>query len=148
MAPHHQPHDVLNTVKDIERWPDRRGGTTVRSWAAVNARRTVIHRPAAVRNPELPHGAEVITKVRNSHCLWKVGRVRQAGGGLSLGSAVLVAGLAWVDRVTLGWRDTMLAVLLVAVLLADGTVNILPAGFTTFEDRVQAQRSDRGLRTA
>jgi NADP-dependent 3-hydroxy acid dehydrogenase YdfG len=21
MAPHHQPHDVLNTVKDIERWP-------------------------------------------------------------------------------------------------------------------------------
>jgi hypothetical protein len=61
---------------------------------------------------------------------------------------VLVAGLAWVDRVTLGWRDTMLAVLLVAVLLAEGTVNILPAGFTTFKDRVRAQRSDRGLRTA
>jgi hypothetical protein len=78
-------------------------------------------------------------RMRSFLDLWKVGRVRQAWGGLSLGSAVLVAGLAWVDHATLDWRDTMLVVLLVAVLLADGTVNALPAGFTTFKDRVQAQ---------
>jgi hypothetical protein len=54
-------------------------------------------------------------------------------------AAVLVGALAWVDRTSLTWRDAALAALLVVVLLADGSVNTLPSGFSTFKDRVQAR---------
>ncbi len=70
--------------------------------------------------------------------VWKVGHVRQGWGAASLVLAVTVAALMIRDHGDLGARDWALGSLLVAVLAADGSVNVLPSGFTTFKDRVQA----------
>jgi hypothetical protein len=70
--------------------------------------------------------------------VWKVGRVRQYWGAVSLVLAVIVVTLIVRDRDLLDARDWALGSLLVAVLVADGAVNVLPSGFDTFKDRVQA----------
>lgn len=68
---------------------------------------------------------------------WKIGHVRQGWGGVSLALAALVIGLGIADRDSLDWRDILLTLVLIAVLVADGSVNVLPSGFTTFKDRMQ-----------
>ncbi len=55
--------------------------------------------------------------------------------GLGYGAFVLVAALGSLDD--LSTLDVMVAAFLVAVLVADGWVNVLPAGFETFKDRMQ-----------
>jgi hypothetical protein len=68
---------------------------------------------------------------------WQEGRAKRAWGAVALAYAALVA----VGALTLdGDLDTLewiLLGLLLAVLLADGLVNVLPAGFRTFKDSVQ-----------
>jgi hypothetical protein len=72
---------------------------------------------------------------------WKVGRVRQCWGAVSLALAVAVVVLLirdHRDHRDLDALDWTLSLLLAAVLVADGSVNVLPSGFTTFKDRVQS----------
>ena len=89
-------------------------------------------------------------RMRSFLDIWKVGRVRQCWGVVALGMAVTVVVLAVRDHARLGARDWTLALLLVAILVADGSVNVLPAGFTTFKDRVQTAwvRRNRGSERA
>jgi hypothetical protein len=69
---------------------------------------------------------------------WQEGRVKRIWGAASLlYAAVLTAGAVTVDG-GLSTADWILLGLLVAVLVADGIVNVLPAGFRTFKDRTQA----------
>jgi hypothetical protein len=66
---------------------------------------------------------------------WKDGTTRRCWGACTLlFAAVLVAGSA-ATRV--GGFDLLLLGVLVAVLVSDGLVNVLPAGFRTFKDSVQ-----------
>jgi hypothetical protein len=66
---------------------------------------------------------------------WKEGTTRRWWGACSLlFAAALVAGAIATG---VGGFDLVLLVLLVAVLVADGLVNVLPAGFRTFKDEVQ-----------
>jgi hypothetical protein len=67
------------------------------------------------------------------------GRACEANLGATslLYAAVLTAGAVTVDG-GLSTADWILLGLLVAVLVADGIVNVLPAGFRTFKDRTQA----------
>jgi hypothetical protein len=69
--------------------------------------------------------------------VWKVGRVRRVWGAASLVLAAVAATLIVRDHRLLDARDWTLGSLLVAVLVADGSVNVLPSGFETFKDRVQ-----------
>jgi hypothetical protein len=67
---------------------------------------------------------------------WQRGRVKRIWGGATLAfGAFLVAGLVSTD--SLHALDLVLAAGLVALLAADGLVNVLPAGFETFKDRLQ-----------
>jgi hypothetical protein len=69
---------------------------------------------------------------------WQDGRVKRLWGGASLlFASVLVAG-ALSGGEGLGTLDWILLALLLAVLVADGLVNVLPAGFRTFKDRMQS----------
>jgi hypothetical protein len=77
-------------------------------------------------------------RMRSFLDVWKVGRVRQCWGAVSLALAATVVVLLVRDRRDLDAIDWMLALLLVAILVADGSVNVLPSGFTTFKDRVQS----------
>jgi hypothetical protein len=68
---------------------------------------------------------------------WQAGRTKRIWGAVALGyAAIVLAGALTVDGSpsALEW---ILLVLLLAVLLADGLVNVLPAGFRTFKDSVQ-----------
>ena len=69
---------------------------------------------------------------------WKVSVIRRIWGL----SSVVIAGCALVlvarDVDALRGTDWVMLTLLVAILVADGLVNVLPSGFTTFKDRVQA----------
>src|SRR3712207_6653764 len=68
---------------------------------------------------------------------WQAGRTKRAWGAVSLAYAVVVAvGAVTVDG-RLSTLEWVLLVLLEAVLVADGLVNVLPAGFKTFKDSVQ-----------
>ena len=69
--------------------------------------------------------------------LWAASRVKRAWGVVSLAfAAVLVASSVRVAG-ELGRFDLLLLGALVLVLVADGLVNVLPAGFHTFKDSVQ-----------
>lgn len=68
---------------------------------------------------------------------WQRGRTKRAWGAVSLAFAayVAVAGTAAAGR--LSTLDAALLVALVVVLVADGLVNVLPAGFGAFKSRLQ-----------
>jgi hypothetical protein len=67
---------------------------------------------------------------------WQSGGVKRVWGVATLVfAAVLVAGT--LSRGGLSGLDTALLVVLLLVLVADGAVNVLPAGFETFKDRMQ-----------
>lgn len=69
---------------------------------------------------------------------WQDGGVKRLWGAASLlFAAVLAAGALTVDG-RLRALDWILLGVLLAVLVADGLVNVLPAGFRTFKDRMQA----------
>lgn len=80
---------------------------------------------------------------------WQEGAAKRAWGAVALAyAAVVVVGALTLegDLSTLEW---ILLGLLLAVLLADGLVNVLPAGFRTFKDSVQeAWVRRRGAGTA
>lgn len=68
---------------------------------------------------------------------WQEGRAKRAWGAVALAyAAVLVVGAVTVEG-ELSGLEWALLLLLVAVLVADGLVNVLPAGFRTFKDSVQ-----------
>jgi hypothetical protein len=68
---------------------------------------------------------------------WQEASVKRWWGAVALAyAAVIVAGALTLDG-GLGTLEWVLLALLVAVLLADGLVNVLPAGFRTFKDSVQ-----------
>jgi hypothetical protein len=64
--------------------------------------------------------------------------LKRIWGAVCLGFAVFL--LAGTVSATggLGVLDWLLLVMLIVVLTADGLVNVLPAGFGTFKDRMQA----------
>ena len=69
---------------------------------------------------------------------WQEGRAKRLWGVASLAFAgTLVLGALTLDG-QLRPLEWILLVVLVAVLLTDGLVNVLPAGFRTFKDRMQA----------
>jgi hypothetical protein len=68
---------------------------------------------------------------------WQAGRAKRAWGAAALTYAgVIVVGALTVEGDLSGLEWVLLGLLL-AVLLADGLVNVLPAGFRTFKDSVQ-----------
>ena len=83
---------------------------------------------------------------------WQQSATKRVWGALALAfAAFLVAGAVDAGG-GLGATDWVLLGVLLAVLVADGLVNVLPAGFHTFKDRVQkawvqrrAGGSDRDL---
>jgi hypothetical protein len=79
---------------------------------------------------------------------WQEGRAKRWWGVVALAyAAVVVIGALTVDG-DLSGLEWALLVVLVGVLLADGLVNVLPAGFRTFKDSVQEawvkRRGERG----
>jgi hypothetical protein len=67
---------------------------------------------------------------------WQSGGVKRVWGVVTLAfAAVLVVGTIVYGG--LSGLDTVLLVGLLLVLVADGAVNVLPAGFETFKDRMQ-----------
>jgi multisubunit Na+/H+ antiporter MnhG subunit len=69
---------------------------------------------------------------------WQDGTTKRIWGATSLLFAAVLAVGALSAGDELGGWDWILLVLLLAVLVADGLVNVLPAGFRTFKDRMQA----------
>ena len=78
---------------------------------------------------------------------WARSRVKRVWGALSLAyAALLMAGaVASVGGLTV--LDLVLLGALVVVLVADGLVNAMPAGFTTFKDSVQQRWVRRNRNT-
>jgi hypothetical protein len=80
---------------------------------------------------------------------WKRGGVKRVWGATSLAFAGFLVAAAAARGDGLGAMDWVLLAALVLVLAVDGLLNVLPAGFETFKDRVQevwvARR--RGTRT-
>ena len=68
---------------------------------------------------------------------WQNGAVKRFWGAASLGFAgvLAIAAVGVLDE--LSTFDLVLLAGLLLVLVADGAVNVLPAGFETFKDRVQ-----------
>ena len=69
---------------------------------------------------------------------WQDGGVKQLWGATSLLFAVVLAAGALTTDGGLRTLDWILLAALLAVLAADGLVNVLPAGFRTFKDRMQS----------
>jgi hypothetical protein len=69
---------------------------------------------------------------------WQDGRVKRIWGATSLLFAAVLAGGALTAGRGLDTLDWILLGVLLVILVADGLVNILPAGFRTFKDRMQA----------
>jgi hypothetical protein len=69
---------------------------------------------------------------------WQQGGVKRVWGSLTLAYAGVLAIAAASSIGKFGAFDLALLAALWAVLLADGSVNVLPAGFETFKDRMQA----------
>jgi len=68
---------------------------------------------------------------------WQRGGVKRLWGGADLAfAAFLIAGAVSVGR-ELGTFDFVLLVGLLAILVADGFVNVVPSGFAAFKDRMQ-----------
>jgi len=68
---------------------------------------------------------------------WQDGRVKRTWGAASLLFAALLAAGALTASGGLRTLDWILLGALLAVLVADGLVNILPTGFRTFKERLQ-----------
>jgi hypothetical protein len=69
---------------------------------------------------------------------WQDGRLKRLWGAVSLlFAALLVIGAVTAGR-GLRTLDWILLFTLLAVLAADGLLNVLPAGFRTFKDRMQS----------
>jgi hypothetical protein len=79
---------------------------------------------------------------------WQTSRTKRIWGLVSLACAAAVAGLALAEFDDPSAANLVVAAVLVLVLVVDGAVNVLPAGFETFKDRVQqrwvAQTGDGG----
>ena len=69
---------------------------------------------------------------------WQEGGVKRLWGAVSLLYALVLAAGALTTDGGLRTLDWILLGALLAVLVADGLVNVLPAGFRTFKDRMQA----------
>lgn len=69
---------------------------------------------------------------------WQDGGVKRVWGAVSLLFAAVVAAGALTLDGELRVLEWILLGALLAVLLADGLVNVLPTGFRTFKDRMQA----------
>jgi hypothetical protein len=69
---------------------------------------------------------------------WQEGAVKRLWGAAGLLFAAVLAAGAVTAGSGLGALDWILLGLLLAILVADGLVNVLPAGFRTFKDRMQA----------
>ena len=68
---------------------------------------------------------------------WQSGGVKRVWGAATLCFALFLVVLAASDFGRLSSFDVLLLVALLVVLVADGLVNVLPAGFETFKDRLQ-----------
>jgi hypothetical protein len=79
-------------------------------------------------------GAE---KMRAFLDAWQSGSVKRAWGAASLTFAAWLAVAAAGAAGELGTLDWVLTGLLLAVLVADGLGNVMPAGFKTFKDEMQ-----------
>ena len=69
---------------------------------------------------------------------WQEGGAKRVWGAASLLFAGVLAAGALTASDGLGALDWILLGVLLAILLADGLVNVLPSGFRTFKDRMQA----------
>lgn len=69
---------------------------------------------------------------------WQTGGTRRIWGAASLAFAAVLAAGALAVEGDLRALDWILLGALLAVLVADGLVNVLPAGFREFKDRLQA----------
>jgi hypothetical protein len=69
---------------------------------------------------------------------WKRSRSKRIWGLVALAYAAFVLAAALANFEELSTLDVVVIVSLLAVLVADGSVNVLPAGFETFKDRMQA----------
>lgn len=69
--------------------------------------------------------------------VWKASRTKRVWGAASLAFAGAVAVSALTTFADPSASDVAVTAALVAVMVADGAVNVLPAGFETFKDRVQ-----------
>ena len=77
------------------------------------------------------------TRMRTFLDAWQRSSTKRVWGLVALAfAAFLVAGAVDAGG-GLGTADWVLLLALLAVLVADGLVNVLPAGFDTFKDRVQ-----------
>jgi hypothetical protein len=68
---------------------------------------------------------------------WQRGGVKRVWGAVALAYAAVVAVAAAATLGELSAFEVALLVALLLVLVADGVVNVLPAGFETFKDRLQ-----------
>jgi hypothetical protein len=68
---------------------------------------------------------------------WQSGGVKRIWGGLTLCFAVVLVVLGAGSFEQLSLFGAVLLVALLVMLVADGLVNVLPAGFETFKDRLQ-----------
>ena len=68
---------------------------------------------------------------------WQRGGVKRVWGSTALAYAVFLAIVAASKLGDLSAGDCALLAALLLVLVGDGLVNVLPAGFDTFKDRVQ-----------
>ena len=68
---------------------------------------------------------------------WKRGGVKRVWGATALAYAIFLAIVAASKLGDLSAGDCALLGALLLVLVGDGLVNVLPAGFDTFKDRVQ-----------
>ena len=68
---------------------------------------------------------------------WQTSATKRVWGVVALAYAGALVALAATALDSPSVMDVALTVALVAVLVADGAVNVLPAGFETFKDRVQ-----------
>jgi hypothetical protein len=74
---------------------------------------------------------------------WQAGGTKRIWGACTLGYAALLVVGAVSAGGGLGTTDWLLFGALLAVLVADGLVNVLPAGFETFKDRMQTAWVER-----
>ena len=68
---------------------------------------------------------------------WQEGTPKRLWGAAALAYAVVIAAGAVTVEGSPSWLEWVLLGLLLAVLAADGLVNVLPAGFRTFKDAAQ-----------
>ncbi|HEX8743801.1 MAG TPA: hypothetical protein VF712_11755 [Thermoleophilaceae bacterium] len=68
---------------------------------------------------------------------WQAGGVKRVWGAVCLAFAGVLLASAPAAIGELRTFEVAMLVALVALLAADGLVNVMPAGFTTFKDRVQ-----------